>query len=233
MDRVRSFGELAVAWGGNAKALRWDFVLRWKAIKSLLPKIEPPISALEVGTGVGHYAIKLASIGAKVVAVDFCRPLLERGRSRSEALGLDVVWLEAEAENLPIRSEFCDLVLSVTCIQHLTALDRQKAAIKEILRVLRPGGIFILVEDTVTFGGGCVHRGYLLKHSKAAWIQLVESEGGILEKYLGVSFLRFRKWLPFWTSAYLDTVIRMTGLFNQFACVTAFKFRARGAKTRV
>jgi len=223
-DRARSLGELSVAWGGSRQAMRWDNFLRWSAIKKLLPRIRPGFMAIEVGTGSGYYAFKLARMGANVVAVDFCRPLLEFGKSQLRKYNLEVIWVEAAAEDLPLRDDIFDLAVSVTCIQHLTDPQRQEKAVREILRVLRPGGTFILVEDTAPGSRTHVHRGYLLKRSQSGWIELVNSQGGLLRKLVGVSYLRFRKWLPFWASAWLDKFIGVTGLFNRFARVTAFCF---------
>src|SRR6185312_2269822 len=53
---------------------------------------------LDVATGSGNAAIAAARLGCDAVGVDYVRALLERGRLRAEAEGLDVELLEGDAE---------------------------------------------------------------------------------------------------------------------------------------
>src|SRR3954452_5508914 len=56
---------------------------------------------LDVAAGNGNVAVAAAGTGARVTATDFASPRLAAGRARTEALGLDVRWEEADAEALP------------------------------------------------------------------------------------------------------------------------------------
>src|SRR3954469_24625893 len=56
---------------------------------------------LDVAAGGGHVAVAAARTGARVLATDFAPSLVAAGRARSERLGLDVRWEEADAEALP------------------------------------------------------------------------------------------------------------------------------------
>lgn len=92
---------------------------------------------LDVATGTGNAAIAAARCGAHVIGIDYVLSLLERGRIRAAAEGLDVEFREADAENLPFEDEKFDATLSVFGV--MFAPDQQKAA-NEMLRVTRPGG---------------------------------------------------------------------------------------------
>src|SRR5690349_24459058 len=62
--------------------------------------VTPGSRVLDVAAGNGNFAIAAARLGAKVTATDFSPRMVELGRARSEAEGLDIVWLEADAEAL-------------------------------------------------------------------------------------------------------------------------------------
>ena len=56
---------------------------------------------LDVAAGTGNASIPAAQRGAHVVASDLTPELLEAGRARPEAQGLDIDWVPADAEHLP------------------------------------------------------------------------------------------------------------------------------------
>jgi ubiquinone/menaquinone biosynthesis C-methylase UbiE len=92
---------------------------------------------LDVATGSGNAAIAAARSGCEVVGVDYVPELLERGRQRAAAEGLDVTFLHGDAEELPFPDHSFDAVLSV--YGSMFAPDQERAA-AELLRVCRPGG---------------------------------------------------------------------------------------------
>ncbi|HSR25249.1 MAG TPA: class I SAM-dependent methyltransferase, partial [Candidatus Eisenbacteria bacterium] len=68
---------------------------------------------LDVATGNGNAAIAAARSGTAVVGVDYVPDLLTSGRVRAAAEGLDVEFLEGDAEDLPVEDGSFDAVLSV------------------------------------------------------------------------------------------------------------------------
>jgi SAM-dependent methyltransferase len=96
---------------------------------------------LDVATGSGNAAIAAARLGCIVVGVDYVPSLLERGRERAAAEGLDVTLLEGDAEALPFPDRSFDAVTSV--FGSMFAPDHEQAA-AELLRVVRPGGTMAL-----------------------------------------------------------------------------------------
>ena len=65
---------------------------------------------LDVATGSGNAAIAAARLGSQVVGVDYVPALLERGRKRAAAEGLEVELLEGDAEALPFPDASFDAV---------------------------------------------------------------------------------------------------------------------------
>ena len=100
---------------------------------------------LDVATGSGNAAIAAARHGATAVGVDYVPALLERGRIRAAAEGLDVQLLQGDAEALPFPESYFDAVTSV--FGSMFAPDHEQAA-AEILRVTRPGGTIALASWT-------------------------------------------------------------------------------------
>jgi SAM-dependent methyltransferase len=90
---------------------------------------------LDVGTGTGEVALRLARSGADVTAVDISEALLEIARSKPDAE--DVTWELGDAQSLRFDDETFDGVVS--CFAVIFAPDPQAAA-GELARVCRPGG---------------------------------------------------------------------------------------------
>jgi SAM-dependent methyltransferase len=93
---------------------------------------------LDVAAGDGNVAVAAAGTGARVTATDFAPRLLELGRARTTALGLDVRWEEADAEALPYADATFDVTTSAF---GLMFAPRPEVAIAEAFRVTRPGGV--------------------------------------------------------------------------------------------
>jgi SAM-dependent methyltransferase len=100
---------------------------------------------LDVATGSGNAAIAAARHGCSAVGVDYVPTLLETGRRRVEAEGLDVELIEGDAEALPFPDGSFDAAVSV--FGAMFAPDHAQAA-AELLRVCRHGGTIALASWT-------------------------------------------------------------------------------------
>ena len=107
--------------------------------------IDAGAKVLDVASGTGNAAIVAAERGADVTASDLTPELLDAGRARAEAAGLELEWTEADAENLPFEDESYDVVMS--SIGAMFAPHHQAVA-DELVRVCRPGGTIGLLSWT-------------------------------------------------------------------------------------
>jgi SAM-dependent methyltransferase len=107
--------------------------------------IGPGMRVLDVAAGTGNASIPAAQAGADVTASDLTPELLEAGRRRAEAAGVDLAWVEADAEHLPFEDESFDVVISA--IGAMFAPHHQQTA-DELVRVCRPGGTIGLLSWT-------------------------------------------------------------------------------------
>ncbi len=92
---------------------------------------------LDVACGSGNATIPAAKTGAEVTGLDLTPELLEAGRANAADAGVEIDWVEGDAEQLPFDDESFDAVISV--FGCMFAPDHQTTA-NELARVLRPGG---------------------------------------------------------------------------------------------
>jgi ubiquinone/menaquinone biosynthesis C-methylase UbiE len=109
--------------------------------------VGPGQRVLDVAAGTGNAAIPAAAAGAEVVAADLAPELLDTGRRLAAQRGVELEWVEADAEALPFENGEFDTVLS--CVGVMFAPYHQRAA-DELLRVCRPGGTVALINWTPT-----------------------------------------------------------------------------------
>lgn len=107
--------------------------------------IGPGMRVLDVAAGTGNASLPAARAGAQVTASDLTPELLEDGRRRAEAEGLQIDWVQADAEHLPFVDGDFDVVMS--CIGCMFAPHHPDVA-GELLRVCRPGGTIGLLSWT-------------------------------------------------------------------------------------
>jgi len=100
---------------------------------------------LDVAAGTGNASIPAAQRGALVTASDLTPELLEAGARRPDAQGLQIEWVEADAENLPFDDASFDVVMSSIGVMFAPHHD---AAADELVRVCRPGGTIALLSWT-------------------------------------------------------------------------------------
>jgi ubiquinone/menaquinone biosynthesis C-methylase UbiE len=92
---------------------------------------------LDVACGDGNLAILSALEGAAVTGTDLSPGQLERARARAEAEGVDIDWVEGDAEALPFDDESFDCAASVF---GAFIAPRPDVVSGELFRVVRPGG---------------------------------------------------------------------------------------------
>ncbi|HEX8740164.1 MAG TPA: class I SAM-dependent methyltransferase [Casimicrobiaceae bacterium] len=92
---------------------------------------------LDVAAGNGNATLAAARRFARVTSTDYVPALLDKGRARALADGLEVRFLEADVEDLPFADGSFDVVLST--FGAMFAPDQHRTA-REMMRVLRPGG---------------------------------------------------------------------------------------------
>ncbi len=100
--------------------------------------VRPGVRLLDVGTGSGgNVAIPAAGLGAEVVGLDITPELFTHARRRAAEAGVEVEWIEGDAQELPFADGSFDCVTST--FGAMFARDHGRTA-AELVRVCRPGG---------------------------------------------------------------------------------------------
>jgi ubiquinone/menaquinone biosynthesis C-methylase UbiE len=110
-----------------------------------LAECAPDAEALDVATGTGHTALALAPHVGHVVASDLTPQMLAEARELGRERGITNVSFEiAEAERLPFADASFDIVSCRIAPHHFADVQ---AFVREVARVLRPGGRFVLIDS--------------------------------------------------------------------------------------
>ena len=161
--RPPDFGEFSGVDRGDAEALR-DYldavaadeaVARWKELSFDLMEPRPGAVLVDIGCGPGDDARALAARvapGGRVIGIDASRSMIAEARSRSPTG--DVEFVVADAAALPLGDAEADGCRCERVLQHL---DDPAAAVAEMARIVRPGGVVLAAEPdwgTVVVDGG-------------------------------------------------------------------------------
>ena len=136
-------------------APRYDFVNRllsggidvwWRHVT--VSRAPPPAAGaiLDCCTGTGDLALAYAAKAGpdvRIVASDFCRPMLDRAADKSARAGRSIEWVEADAMSLPFADRSFDLVTVAFGLRNIADTARGLA---EMARMLVPGGRLAILE---------------------------------------------------------------------------------------
>ncbi len=136
MEEITQFKEKAkVVWSDFASMENFTAVAAPRLVE--FARVSSRQKVLDVAAGTGVVALTAARTGADVTGSDLTPQLVARANENNEILGFNVDFHEADVEALPFENETFDIVLSQ--FGHMFA-PRPDIAVKEMLRVLKPGG---------------------------------------------------------------------------------------------
>jgi SAM-dependent methyltransferase len=117
--------------------------------------VQPGHDVLDVATGSGNVALLAAQQGANVTGLDITPELFEAARSRAAEAGVEIEWVEGDAEELPYEDNSFDRALSAFGTMFA---PRQERAAAELVRVTKPGGVVAVAAWTPEGTNGQMFR---------------------------------------------------------------------------
>lgn len=149
-------------------------------------KIKKGDVVIDLGSGAGNDAfIARHETGetGKIIGIDFTPAMIEKARSNAEARGFNnVEFRQGDIEKMPLTSNIADVIVS-NCVLNL--VPNKDAVIKEIFRVLKPGGHFSIsdivlagqlpanIKNAAEMYAGCVSGAI----QKEVYLELIETNG--------------------------------------------------------
>jgi len=101
-------------------------------------------TVVDLCTGTGSSALRLARAGIRVVGVDFSEGMLRQASRKSVGCSW-IHWVQADARALPILSCSVDRVTCSYAMYELSGTARREV-LREVTRILKPAGMFIMME---------------------------------------------------------------------------------------
>lgn len=120
----------------NQKKLELSFILK---------NIEKDFNVLDLGCGNGKVTFEIAKIAKMVQGVDISETIIEKAKLlATDNLSFSI----GDVTDLKYEDNSYDFVLSERCLINLESYERQLCAISEIHRVLKKGGIYLMLETS-------------------------------------------------------------------------------------
>jgi demethylmenaquinone methyltransferase/2-methoxy-6-polyprenyl-1,4-benzoquinol methylase len=127
---------------------------RWRGLAARTCLENKPETILDLGCGTGDLTINIARLAekdTKIIGLDYSQPMLERARQKASKAGVAkmVSFIQGDASALPFSDTYFDCVGISFAFRNLTYKNPlAQAHFAEVLRVLKPGGRYVIVESS-------------------------------------------------------------------------------------
>ena len=146
---TKMFDTISGEYDGLNRVISFGIDVKWRKKVVNIVKGSNPNTILDIATGTGDLAIALAGTDAnKIIGLDISSGMLEIGKQKVTKKGLEnrieMVW--GDSESMPFEDNTFDAITVAFGIRNFETLEN---GLKEILRVLKPGGRFVILETSV------------------------------------------------------------------------------------
>jgi SAM-dependent methyltransferase len=152
---------------------RWLYRAKGRALRRALKGVDLPARTLDIGSGTGWVVRELLQFGASVEGSDLTAVAVERLREAFP--GITFHCFAIGSDQVPYGEASLDLVTALDVLYHVTDDQAWSAAIKEIARVLRPGGALIVTDGMAAGDQDPAH--HVRFRSLDRWRHQAESSG--------------------------------------------------------
>ncbi|WP_289043538.1 bifunctional demethylmenaquinone methyltransferase/2-methoxy-6-polyprenyl-1,4-benzoquinol methylase UbiE [uncultured Olleya sp.] len=146
---TKMFDTISGEYDGLNRVISFGIDIKWRKKVVALVKATNPKNVLDIATGTGDLAINLAETSAeKIIGLDISSGMLEVGKQKIKTKKLDqkIEMVIGDSENLPFDDNTFDAITVAFGVRNFETLEN---GLKDILRVLKPGGVFVILETSV------------------------------------------------------------------------------------
>ncbi|HSP11763.1 MAG TPA: bifunctional demethylmenaquinone methyltransferase/2-methoxy-6-polyprenyl-1,4-benzoquinol methylase UbiE [Salegentibacter sp.] len=143
------FDNISGNYDGLNRVISFGTDVKWRKKVIALVAAQNPDSILDIATGTGDLAIQMTPINAeRIVGLDLSEGMLNVGRKKIAAKNLEerIEMIQGDSEALPFEDNSFDAITVAFGVRNFENLEKGLA---EIYRVLKPGGIFVVLETSV------------------------------------------------------------------------------------
>ena len=146
---TQMFDNISKEYDGLNRVISFGIDVKWRNKVVDLVAASNPERILDIATGTGDLAINLAKTEAKeIIGLDISDGMLEVGRQKIAHKSLEnlISMVIGDSENLPFDDNSFDAITVAFGVRNFEHLEK---GLQEILRVLKPGGLFVILETSV------------------------------------------------------------------------------------
>ena len=146
---AQMFDNISGNYDGLNRVISFGIDIKWRKKVLAMVSAKNPQTILDIATGTGDLAILMAQTNApQIIGADISEGMMEVGRKKVAEKGLEsrVTLQYGDSENLPFTDNYFDAITVAFGIRNFETLEKGLA---DILRVLKPGGILVILETSV------------------------------------------------------------------------------------
>jgi len=143
------FDTISGDYDGLNRVISFGIDIKWRKKVVKIVKASNPDTILDIATGTGDLAINLAETNAsKIVGLDISRGMLDIGKTKIKKKNLDskIEMILGDSENMPFKNNTFDAITVAFGVRNFESLEN---GLKEIYRVLKPNGTFVILETSM------------------------------------------------------------------------------------
>jgi len=180
---LTKYDRAASTWHAMMQRLGYPAAYR-QALRTMfaacpLRSVDPAPAVLDCGTGSGTLSLAFARVWAApftLVATDTSAHMLDQARQRFEQTGIAASTRHSDVRHLPFANNSFDIVMAAHLLEHLQDPD---AALAEMVRVTRPGGVIILCLTRRSLPGFYIHMTWRTRLYTAQDVRALISATGL------------------------------------------------------
>ncbi len=146
---AKMFDTISGNYDNLNRVISFGIDVKWRKKVLNIIKSTNPTTILDIATGTGDLAILMAQTNAeKIIGLDISAGMLEVGEKKIAAKKLSntIEMVLADSENIPFEDNFFDAITVAFGVRNFENLEK---GLSEILRVLKPNGVFVILETSI------------------------------------------------------------------------------------